>query len=165
MKKKIFAITYSLLLMVNLTACAGETDVIELQKRVTCLENRVQALENAKTEISDFNTESTNIETYAETTDRTDSSEEIVDIIAYLDKQIELKDSSSMLEVARCEQATESHLISAAQYCIDYGYSTTAIDIAEEVLNNPNCTKNVAMKFSEASSSTLVSLGHEWIEN
>ena len=44
MKKKIFAITYSLLLMVNLTACAGETDVIELQKRVTCLENRVQAL-------------------------------------------------------------------------------------------------------------------------
>lgn len=65
------------------------------------------------------------------------------DMLDYLDAQVQSNEYEDWNGVAKCDYATEQHLLEVAKKCAtikDAGSSDWAVSIAENISNNPACT-------------------------
>ncbi len=175
--KKIFSLLIiGLLTIMSFTACGSTNsdELNELRQHVEALETRISELEknensveepNFKEEITSDSSEiaegsenSTEESNFAEET--ASNSTEIVEsnensnqqMLEYLDAQIESNNPANWLEIAKCDSATETHLLAVAKKCATLNYYTTIdsnkskqIEIANALSEN-SATTDAVMK-------------------
>ena len=141
MKKTIALFIICLMAIMSLTACGGTnaTELAELRKQVNSLEARVSELESNVSEEATFEEETTVSKgtTFEEETivsKETVESSSNQQLLQYMDKQLRSNRPDSWLEVAKCEFATEDHLLAVAKKCATINcYSTNSADKEKQI--------------------------------
>ena len=145
MKKRLLALVVAIALLLC-GCCTCDTQVEQLQQRVTELENRLAAItvtEPAPTEPAPTEPAPTE-PALTEPAPTEPASDESSDMSRFLDNLLESNNHADWLSVATCKEATLDHLLRCAQKCASITSSyTTAHNIADALVSNPKATGKV----------------------
>ena len=93
-------------------------------------------------------------------------------ILKHMDEQLRSNHPASWLEVAKCEFATENHLLGVAKKCATINRYITnladkekQIEIANALSENLATTDAVMAELFNSRFPDVQSIGHKWIEN
>ena len=171
MKKTISLLIICLLAIMSLTACrsANTDELDELRQQVEALETKISELEKNKNSTENPNsTEETTSDSPEITESSVNSNQQILE---YLDAQIKSDNPTNWLEIAKCDFATETHLLAVAKKCaaLDYYRTTQAdrekqIEITNALSKNSATTDAVMTELVVSRFPEVVSIAHQWIE-
>lgn len=153
--KKIALIFAFLMAALILSGCATnnsaeyEREIQELQDRITELEAKVAEYETS----SDlpFEVQDDEVNPVMVSTQSNDAHQAMMD---YLSKQAGSNDYDNWMEVAKCEQATENHLLTVAKKCVAHSYN----GLAEQISSNSSATGEVMAELASSNNYDILAV-------
>lgn len=153
--KKCITLVLVVVMMMSLTACC----TCDCDEQIAQLQQEVSAL---KAQLEERN-QMVSVETIPEetATKETLSEEEYENLMVALNNQVNSGTYENLCAVAKCEYATEEHLMKLAEYTVKWNYSY----LAKLIIDNPATTVDVLLKLTESPYGSVAIPAHEAIEN
>lgn len=177
MRKVALVFVTMFVLMCTLTACGTSSEEVAnlkkeldtMESRVASLEDKLECYDSLSSDIQDQSstdtpeitvtpTKTADIQADTKASEDKMNEEELQELMNYLDEQVVSADVENWIEVANCAYATEDHLMTIAENCVNLNYykgyyseaETGQNDIVDALLTNPQLTDNVLKELSKS---------------